>query len=62
MTRDEAFKHLTSQRCWYKKANITPTQASSLKLHYNRGTIEAGTVERLLQAAGYVDLSKWEAP
>jgi endonuclease IV len=56
MTTKKAFKHLTSQKVWYKLCDINYGTARSLKRHFNNGKISEEKMCELLKKAGYKNI------
>lgn len=63
MTTSEAFKHLTSQRAWYKLCGLAPANARSLKRHFKDGKISEERIRNILKLASYSSIPEsWEPP
>ena len=53
MTTKKAFKHLTSQRGWYKLCDVNKDTARSLKRHSINNKVSEERMSELLKSAGY---------
>lgn len=63
LTTSEAFRHLSEQRGWYKKAGLHKDTARSFKRHFKEGNLGEWRMSEILKAAGYiVQPAVWSKP
>lgn len=63
MNINEAFKKLTSESEWWRKAGYASDKtASKDKTRWKRGELSKDKMENILKAAGYKQTEKWMGP